>query len=119
MEQPISGELREVDSSLDLPNLVSSITRKDIKVRIAQTKTNTAAGLDGLTKRHIKVSRSQDILTLLHIHYSLWEMAYGMERKSNSTPTKAGKRPKCGKLQASHNFLNSELGILGGLATGN
>jgi hypothetical protein len=59
--QPISGELGEADNCLDLHNLLPSIMIKDIRTRIAQTKTNTAAGPDGLTKNHIKGRRTQEL----------------------------------------------------------
>jgi hypothetical protein len=67
IEQPFSGDLGEEDSNLDLLSLLPDISRKDIKTRIAQTKTNTAAGPDGLSKNHIKTARIQEILRLLYV----------------------------------------------------
>jgi hypothetical protein len=61
------GDLGESDSNLDLISLLPSITRKDIKTRIAQTTTNTAGGPDGLSKNHIKMARIQEILRLLYV----------------------------------------------------
>jgi hypothetical protein len=67
IKQPFSGEKGEADSSLDLSSLLPSITRKDLKARIPQAKTNTAAGPNGLTKKHVKDARIQEILRLFYV----------------------------------------------------
>jgi hypothetical protein len=85
--------LGETESQLDLHGVIPTITRKEIRGRIARTKGNTAAGPDGVKRNHITKGSIQDILRLLYTLITVYGRQPTAWRENQTTLLlKQGKR---------------------------
>jgi hypothetical protein len=85
--------LGETESQLDLHSVIPTITKKEIRGRMARTKGNTAADPDGVKKVHITKVSVQDILRLLYTLITVCGRQHTSWRENRTTLLlKQGKR---------------------------
>jgi hypothetical protein len=94
IRQPFHGVSDENIDSCDLMDIVPDITTKEVAARINRMKRDTAAGPDGILKKHVTQAVTQEILRLLYCLITACGLQPSMRKEHRTTLLlKQGKDP--------------------------